>query len=45
MLMLLCIAGTVCENYSHIGESVRLLILDHNTENKIKYYVAYVFIS
>ena len=44
MLILLCIAER-CENYSHIGESLRLSILDHNTENKIKNYVAYVFIS
>ena len=31
----LCIAER-CENYSHIGESLRLSILDHNTENKTK---------
>lgn len=34
-----------CENYSHNGESLCLSIFDHDTESKIKYYVACVFVS
>ena len=44
MLILLCTAER-CENYLHIGESLCLSISDHNTDNKIKYYIACVFVS
>ena len=44
MLMSLCIAER-CGNYSHNSESLCLSIFDHNTENRIKYSAACVFVS
>ena len=44
MLISQCITER-CENYSHNGDSLSLSIFDHNTENKVKYYVACVFVS
>ena len=44
MLISQCITER-CENYSRNGDSLSLSIFDHNTENKIKYYVACVFVS